>query len=118
MSVRAPSSVKQIRSWHSDNGRWLATLSLKPPQLAQRAGLEFRRETDDLGSYAVAFVRLSSGPDFMLRCDDHPNIAGTMVWAPTEVSATKTQLRSLLAALNVRADEVAEVSPELKLRQT
>ena len=114
MSVKMHSLVKQVHSWRPDNGRWLATLSLRPSEVADRAGLDFHADTDDLGSYQAAFVRLSAGAEFMLRWDDHPTIPGTMVWGHTDATATTAQLHSLLAALNISTKEIVETSPDLK----
>ena len=114
MSVKTHSLVKQVQSWRPNNGRWLATLSLKPGEVGERAGIEFRSDADDLGHYLAAFVQLSSGLEFMLRWDEHPYIPGTMLWGPADATVTKSQLRTLLTALHIRTDEVAELSPELK----
>lgn len=113
MSTKTGSPIRQIESWHPDNGRWLATLSPEPKEIANRTGLHFRRETDDLGRFLVAFVELASGCEFMLRGEQHPSVPGTMIWGRTYATVTKSLLHKLLAALHVTADEVAEISPDL-----
>jgi RNA polymerase sigma factor (sigma-70 family) len=90
-----------------EDARPLATLSLAPEQLTDRAGVDWFDGLDELDEFRAAALRVAGdGPLFVLRAYSHDPQDGTLlVGSPT---ATSSEVDALLRALGVRPSEVLD----------
>ncbi len=76
MSIR---QVAPLEHWPSGDSRPVAVLALEPDALAERYGLAFAVDVDDLDRYRLAAVELDDGQQvWLLRHVGDPN-PGTVV---------------------------------------
>lgn len=90
----------------------LAMLRFAPKELAQRYGLSFNEDYDDLGWYTLAAIVLPDGSQaWLLRHRGNP-VPGTVVYvdADADLIQATTQLKQVLALTD---DDITWVAPLL-----
>lgn len=82
----------------------VVTVSVKPDELSERAGLPWREVDTELGAARVAIVRLSAGPRFALSTYEEAPWPSVTIAADSD--ATEQDVDQLLLALKIRRREV------------
>lgn len=96
--------------WPSGSSVPLAALRFSPDELANRYGLEFERDLDDLEYYKLAAIRLPDGSQAWLERHDGDPVSNTL--AHVDASANlRLAKEGLKRALDLTDEDFVWVSP-------
>lgn len=102
--------VQPWKRWPSGDSRPIAVLPFDIVELSKRYGLMFQEGIDDLDSYRLAAIRLSTGAQaWLVRHDGDPN-PGTVVHADAAADVWEAQ-SLLLEALGIERDALLWAAP-------
>ena len=90
----------------------IALLRLSPDALAERFGISFVDECDDLDRYKGALIESDSGRRFGLVCYLHAPVHGVAVWANEHSKDLVAELADFKSALPIDPTDYLSVHPD------